>query len=555
MRLTRLACCVLTLLATTLPLMADDSWVPKGWKVTSPQGWNVPLPKKSELEDRQELKFNNGAEPQTLDPHLMTGVPEHTLATALFEGLTTPHPKTLVPMPGMAQAWAISPDGKQYRFYIRKGAMWSNGDPLTAKDFLESWKRVLEPKTACDYAYQLYYIEGAKAFNQSKNKDFSKVGVKVIAQHILEVTLIAPTPFFLELTYFETLMPVHLKTVNKALAEKKPWATPERMVCNGPYLLAEHKVRQRIVFKPNPKYWNAKRVILQKITALPLDDQNAVMNKYLAEEVDWIRSVPATRIDEAKKHPEYFVQTYLGCYYYSFNVTKKPFNDPRVRRAFFLAVDRVRICREVLKGGQQPAYGYVPPGIPGYKGYVGPKYNPKKALALLAAAGYPRGNGFPVVELLYNTAESHKLVAEAIQDMWKKSLGVQVKLRNTEWKVYLDLVKNLGYKIARRGWIGDYADPNTFMDMWVKDGGNNNTGWHKPQYDKWIAEAGREADTTKRMAIFRKAEKLLLDELPILPIYHYVNQGFLSPTVGGWDENIRDLHPFQFMYMKKLEDD
>ena len=377
--------------------------------------------------------------------------------------------------------------------------------------------------------------------------------IRVLEGNVFEVTLRAPTPFFLELTYFETLMPVHLASIEAAEKSGTSWTRPGQLVCNGPYVLSEHKPRQRVVFTPNPRYWNAKRVLLKRIVALPIDDQNVAMNKYLNEELDWIRAVPAPRIEEAKGHPDYFVQTYLGTYYYSFNVKKKPFDDVRVRRAFSLAIDRGTVCR-FLQGGQMPARGFVPPGIHGYEGFKGPGFDPRTARRLLAEAGYPEGKGFPVVELLYNTSESHKMVAEVVVDMWKEHLGVPVKLRNNEWKVYLDEVRKLRYQVARRGWIGDYADPNTFLDMWVTGGGNNNTGWANSTYDKLIRTASSTGDGALRMAAFRKSETLLLEDLPVIPIYHYVNQGFLSPLVGGWEENIRDLHPFQFLYMKPLDD-
>ncbi|MDP7035053.1 MAG: peptide ABC transporter substrate-binding protein [Planctomycetota bacterium] len=532
---------------------ADMSWVPEGWKIESPSGWDVPLPEQSLLAKDQKLVFNNGAEPETFDPHQMTGVPEHTLAMAIYEGLTTPHPKTLEALPGMADAWAVSPDRLKYLFHIRKDARWSNGDPVVAQDFYRSWKRVLEPEFAAQYAYQLYYIQGAEAFNRRTSKDFSTVGLRVLSPHLFEVTLRAPTPFFLELTYFETLMPVHLDSIEKARKEGVAWTTPERLVCNGPFVLAEHLPRQHVTFKKNTRYWNAKRVFLEEIVALPIDDQNAAMNKYLNEELDWVRSVPAPRIEEATDHPDYYVQTYLGTYYYSFNVTRKPFDDLRVRRAFSMAIDRSSVCR-FLKGGQMPARGFVPPGIPVYSGYQGPAFDPGAARKLLAEAGFPGGEGFPEVELLYNTSESHKVVAEVIVDMWKKHLGVRVKMRNNEWKVYLKQVEGKDYQVARRGWIGDYADPNTFLDMWVSGGGNNNTNWASSAYDNLIRRAGMTGDPKVRMDLFLQAETLLVESLPVVPIYHYVNQGFLSPLVGGWEENIRDLHPFQFLYMQILDD-
>lgn len=530
-------------------LAQEDTWKAKelaaqGWTVTSPKGWTVEAPDKDDLAEEQVLTFNNGAEPETLDPALMTGVPESTLARAMFEGLTVAHPKTLEPMPAQAEAWAVSADGGTWRFKIRADARWSNGDPVTAEDFRYSWMRVLNPETAAQYAYQLYAVKGAKAYNTKKGKA-EDVGLKVIGTHVLEVELVAPTPYFLQLTYFGTLYPVHRKTVE---THKDKWTRPEHIVSNGPFVMTAHEPKSKIVYEKNAKYWAADRVHLTQIVVLPIDDSNTAMNKYLNEEIDWARAVPASRIEEAKKNPDYFVQPYLGSYFYSFNVTKKPFDDVRVRKAFWLATNRERITKDVLKAGQIPTTSYCPPGLFGYEAPKGDAFNPLKAKALLKEAGYPDGKGFPEVELLYNTSEDHKLVAEAIVDMWKRTLGVNVKLRNEEWKVYLKSVDGLNYQIARRGWIGDYGDPNTFLDMFVTQGGNNNTGWSREAYDKAIALAAKTSDAKERMKILAGAERLLLKEAPIMPIYHYVNQGFLAPTVGGWHENIRDIHPFQFIY-------
>lgn len=532
-----------------IPCIADESWVPADWKVADPAGWKVERPAADKLAAKQHLKFNNGAEPETLDPQLMTGVPEHTIAMAMFEGLTNPHPRTLEPRPGVAVSWAISPCLTCYRFRIREGLTWSNGDPLTAEDFVRSWKRVLDPKLAAQYAYQLYPLLNAEEYNKQvdgKPVAFDTVGVKAIDTLTLDVKLKAPTPYFLQLTYFETLFPVHVATIEK---HGIAWTRPENIVTNGPFRLVDHKPRQHLKLAKSETYWDRANVALTEIEIDPADDTNASMNRYLNDELDWIRAVPASRIDEAKKHPDYFVQAYLGAYFYAFNVKDKPFDDVRVRRAFSLATHRAQICRDVLKSGEIPATRHTPPGIHGYPDFAGDDFDPIAARKLIGEAGYPDGKGFPEVELLYNTNESHKLVAEAIVSIWKQALGVTVKLRNAEWKVYLDEVDHLKYQVARRGWIGDYGDPNTFLDMFVTGGGNNNTGWSNAQYDELIKQAAVTADPAARMKVFEKAERILIAELPILPIYHYVNKGFKSPLLKGWFENVRDLHPFQHMYM------
>jgi oligopeptide transport system substrate-binding protein len=499
----------------------------------------------------QVLVFNNGTEPETLDVHKMTGVSEHTLALALFEGLTTHDPKTLEARPGVAESWEVSKDGLAYTFRLRADAKWSNGDAVTAGDFVHSWRRALEPATASQYAYQLYYLANAREFNEGKIKDFEQVGVKAPDARTLAVRLASPTPYFLDLTSFETLMPVHKGCLEK---HGEKWTRPGNLVGNGPFVLAEWSPRERIVFTPNPHYWNARIVRLKRIEALPYDDLDTAYNMFLDGKVDWLRGIPLPKIDEIKRNPDYFVVPYLGSYFFRFNVTKAPFHDVRVRKAFSLAVDRETLCRDVMKAGQIPATGFVPPGLPGYVPVVGAGYDRKKARDLLAEAGFPEGKGFPPVDILFNTSESHKKVSEVLAQMWKENLGVPVSLSNKEWKIYLEETRTLNYQVARAGWIGDYLDPNTFLDMFVTGGGNNNTGFSNKEYDELVFRASREADPTQRMKILRRVEEILVvDQLPILPLYFYVNQGLLAPKVKGVFHNIRDLHPFQHIWIEDEE--
>lgn len=498
--------------------------------------------------EEQVLRFNNGAEPETLDPAIMTGNPEHMLAMALFEGLTTFDPKTLEPRPGMAESWEVSEDGTTYTFRLRQGAAWSNGDPVTAEDFLFSWRRALDPKTAAQYAYQFYYIRGAKAFNKGDVKEFSRVGVKAPDRRTLVVELVAPTAFFLDLTSFQTYMPVHQNTVQ---THQEKWTAPENMVSNGAFLLEEWSPEKRIVLRRNPAYWNAGTVQLREIVAYPYEHMDTAYSLFKQGKIDWMRGIPLQKIDEIKRMPEYQVSPWLATYFYRFNVTKPPFDDARVRKALSMAVNRRSLVRDITRGGQIPALGFVPP-MRGYEeGVSGPAYDPEKARDLLEEAGYGEGGRpFPKVDLLFNTSESHKQVAEAVTQMWKENLGITVGLYNTEWKVYLDDVTQLNYQIARAGWIGDYTDPNTFLDMFVTGGGNNNTGWSNETYDRLIEEANRELDPGKRMKLFRKAETILVaEELPILPLYFYVKQDLKAHKVQGIHPNVRALHPFTHIYI------
>jgi oligopeptide transport system substrate-binding protein len=504
---------------------------------------------------KQELIFNNASEPETLDPAIMTGVPEHTLAMALYEGLTTLDPETLEPRPGVAESWEVSDDGTVYTFHLRANAKFSNGDVVNARDFTLSWYRALT-RDFCDYAYLFYYIKGAedfrKAFAESKKApsygEFLKqVGVETPDPRTVRITLRAPTAYFLDLCAFETYMPVHGATAEEWGDQ---WTRPEHWVGNGPFRLVEWQLRKWVVMEPNPCYWDAGFVKLKKITALPVEDQDVAYNKFLKGEVHWIRSVPASKIDEAKRRPEYFATPYLGSYFYRFNTTR--LKDKRVRQALSIAVDRESITRDILRAGQIPATWYCP-AIPSAH-YTPPKglpYDPDRARALLAEAGYPNGKGFPKLTLFYNTLEDHKRVAERVAQMWRETLNIDVSLQNAEWKVYLKQVEMLDYDVARAGWIGDYGDPMTFLDMWLTGGGNNNTGWSNARYDDLIHKATYERDLDKRAALLKEAERIVVeDEFPILPIYIYVNQGMKVDALQGWYENVRDLHPFQYMYFE-----
>jgi oligopeptide transport system substrate-binding protein len=512
---------------------------------------------------KQELIFNNGAEPETLDPAIMTGVTEHTLALALFEGLTSHDPETLEPRPGVATSWTLSDDQLTYTFKFRGDAKWTNGDPVTPEDFRWSWYRCLNGTVACDYAYLFDYIEGARTFLKASSETYvgtkkplsyeefcKRVGITIPDEGTLVVKLQAPCAFFLDLCSFETFMPVHRTTVERF---EDNWTRPGNFVGNGPYTLADHQPRQHIVMTPNRHYWDAAFCKLTKITALPLENLNVIYDKFVKREVHWIKSVATAKLDEAKRMPEYYVMPYLGSYFYRFNVTREHLKDKRVRQALSLAVNRQVITRDVTRAGQIPAPWFCPP-VAGYEPPKGWKYDPERARTLLKEAGYPNGEGFPKLTIFYNTSEDHKKVAERIAQMWRETLNINATLQNAEWKVYLNQVEQLDYDIARAGWIGDYGDPMTFMDMWLTGGGNNNTGWSNKRYDELIRACMKEADHGKRLAMFKEAEKLLIeDEFPILPVYIYVNQGMKVDALQGWYENVRDLHPFQYMYFEPAE--
>ena len=488
------------------------------------------------------FRFNNGAEPEYIDPALMTGQPDGRIAQLLFEGLTTNDPKTLEARPGAAERWEISSDLLTYTFHLRKDAYWSDGRPVTAQDFVYSWIRVLHPQTASRYASQLYPIVNGEVFNQGKIKDPSELGVRALDDYTLEVRLGQPVPYFLYLTSFFTLYPVPRWVVEKHGVH---WTDPANIVGDGPFVLVEHRTHDRFEFARNPRYWNARKVRLERVIAYSIDDNYTSANMYEAGGVDWLPgSVPAEYIPYMQsRFRDFDSYPYLVIYYYLFNVTRPPLDNPLVRRALSMAVDRRAITDELLRGGQIPGAHFVPLGLPNYQSPPGPEYNPEQAARLLAKAGYPNGQGFPALEILFNTLESHRKIAEVIQQMWAKNLNIRVSLRNEEWASYLKSRSSLDYDIARAGWIGDYPDPSSFTDLLESTNGNNNTGWKNPEYDRLLALSRREADPLRRMGLLQQSEALLLEDLPVLPIYTGAINDLRKPYVRGIYPTSLDIHP------------
>jgi len=491
--------------------------------------------------------LNNSDEPETLDPALMTGLPEVNIASGLYEGLIALTPDTLMPAPGVAEKWEISPDGLSYTFHLRD-AKWSNGEPLTARDFVYSWQRVLARETAASYAYQLFYVKNARAFNAGKITDFAEVGVKAIDDRTLQVRLVSATPFFLELCSFPTLAPVH-RTAIETHGDK--WTRPGNFVGNGAFILADWKPQQHVLLKKNPLYWDADGVKLDTVRILAILDPETAWKSYAYGDTDWIRTMPRPRLTQLRERDDFSIATGLGVHFYRFNVTRKPFSDPRVRKALNLAIDKRQIA-ELLEGGEQPARSYVPPGVHGYTPVEGPDCDPDRARKLLADAGFPGGEGFPTFKLLYNTNETHRVVAQRVQKMWQKELNINVELVNQGWKVYLNSLDQLDYDMARSSWIGDYNDANTFLDMFITGGGNNRTGWSNRHYDKLIARAANTLDPKERERAFQEAERILIDgEMPVMPLYYDVNHTLVKPRIGGFYPNIRNFHPLKHIFIRE----
>lgn len=506
------------------------------------------------LPDRAELVFINGGEPELLDPALVTAQATGRVMYALYEGLCAFDAKGKA-QPGVAERWDISEDGLRYTFHLRPTAVWANGDPVTADDFYFSWKRVLQPETGAEYAYQLHYIRGAKDFNEGKLKDFDQVGLKVIDRATLEVTLENPTPFFLDLCAFSTLLPVHRPTVERY----SDWSSrPEHFMGNGAFTLRDWRSFDRVRLAKNPRYWDAANVAMKSVDILPAARAITAYNFYATGLADLIidrNLAPTPLLGELTKRRDFHAAPFLGTYFMRFNVTRKPFDDVRVRRAFSLIVDKKYLCERITRAGETPATSFVPPGTgDGYTSPPGYERNTEEARKLLAAAGFPDGKGFPVVYYLYRSDQDlDQYLAVELQGMLRRELGVNVQLARQEWTVLLNSQSTLDYDFTRSTWLGDYNDPNTFLDMFVTGGGNNNTGWGKKPYDDLIAAAGREVNKEKRYDLFRQAEKLLVsEEAPICPLYYFVNVQFYDPDrLGGIEANLLDEHPIKTMYWKK----
>ena len=655
--------------------------------------------------ERADFTLNNAAEVQTLDPATVSGVPEGRVVRAIFEGLCVKDPRTLEPLPGVAESWELSEDRRTYTFTIREDARWTNGEPVTAFDFEYSWRRMLNPLTAAEYAYQLWYIRGAKQYTlmddelefltgadgpfwlQELSPGLVRVGFsgfmlegvasgerltielrdgqalrphQAVGSHpflfcaqdmwlpfegvvkrvnpdlSLEVDLILkdpcgeqwlaelavepgvleglrssgdlipgrryreeivnerilglraedertfvvelnePTPYFLDICAFYPVFPVSRTGIEAAQARwpndwELKWLRPENLITNGPYAIDFRRVNDRIRLRKNELYWDAESVAFDTVDILAVDHLGTSLNLYLMGEIDWIDRPITNVIPRLLPREDFNPAAYLGSYFYRVNVNEPPFDDPRVRRALALAIDRESIVTHITKAGEQIAYGFAPPGMGAYPmvemrhATAGADYaanfaaDVAEARQLLSEAGFGQdgegGSGaFPTFEIHYNTDQTHKDIAEVIADGWKRHLRLNVKLLNQEWKVYLDAQKSLDYQVTRSAWIGDYPDPNTFLDMFVTGGENNRTGWGHPRYDELIALAAAEADEATRLGHFAEAEALLMEELPILPIYYYVTRNLVNPRLGGFHANVQDEHFPKFWYWMSDEE-
>lgn len=501
------------------------------------------------------MLVGNGAEPSDLDPQTITGIPERNIVATMFEGLTRSDPATLEPRPGVAERWDISEDGLVYTFHLRPGVTWSDGTPLTARDFHASFRRLLSPQLGSDNADQLYLVVNAEAYHKGRLNDFSQVGFRVIDDLTLEVRLEYPAPFLLKTMAARSWYPVPLHVLEKhgdPLRPGNPWTKPGNLVGNGPFKLKAWVPNSFIEVERNPAYWNHAVVKLNGIRFIPMENQPAEEASFRSGQLHKTERVPLTKIATYRRDApdKLHIHPYSGVYYFNFNVKQPPFDDVRVRRALAMAVDRESLVKNVTLAGEIPAYHFTPEGISGYVSRARTRLDFDEARRLLAEAGYPGGKGLPPITLLYNTAENHRVIAEAIQQKWKRELGIDIKLENQEWKVYLDNMQNGFYQICRAGLIMEPYDPSQFLRVFTSDSGFNRTGWANAEYDRLYQEVMRTPDQAQRLELMQRMEEILTDEMPILPVYYYTNQYLLDPGVQGWVDNLLALGPFDQVWLR-----
>ena len=598
------------------------------------------------------LIMGNSGEPKGLDPHIVSGVLESNVIRSLFEGLVEAHPsKDGIALPGVATKWypvnEEQPD--EWIFELRKDARWSDGKPLTAQDFLFSFRRLLTPALASDYSFMLYYIRDAEPYHKSqrsyllsrndanfskewwdslkeidfgpnekaaegsfnfigldklsasqlenlllkpdlfkwpesvsleirrklikKNLDFEKsnrgklgkdqlkdlwplidFGASEPDDHTLRVELNSPIPFLPEITKHYTWYPVprHIVLKHGKIGDRfTDWTKPDNLVCNGAFVLKSWKFNDHIEVTRNPLYWDKENVGINGVRFLPITNLYTEDRMYYDGQMHVTYTIASELIEHSREnYPEHVrSELYLGTYFIRTNVSNKPFTDPRVRLAFSLSLNQKSLIDNVLKGGQKPAAGLVPP-FGDYPASDVVAFDPELARKLLAEAGYPGGKGLPDMEFLTTDKESSKMTAEALQAMWKEHLGATIKIKQMEWTSYITAMFDKDYDLAAGGWIGDYMDPLTFLDMWMKDGGNNRTGWHNEEFENILGKAAQTGDPSKRYALLAQAEALFLRERPILPVYWYTRNYLLHPDVKGWSPLLLDNHPYKFLRLE-----
>lgn len=537
---------------------SDEAGVPAA------QRWNIPelrftadgRPHPDILAERQVLHRGNGSQPQGLDPHLTEGVPDSNVQRELFEGLVGAGPDVSL-QPGVAQRWDINEDGTRYVFHLRRDAKWSNGEPMTSADWVYSFRRVLDPATGSKYAMILSPIVNARQIMASELPK-EELGVAALDDYTLEIRLNAPAPYFLELLTHNTAYPVHRASVEK---HGDAYGRAGNLVGNGAYVLDELVMQSHIRLVRNPHFYDNANTIIDEVYFYPIEDQAAELKRYRANELDMTYEVPNAQFDwiAANLKDELVVAPYFGTYYFGFNTSRPPLDDARVREALTLAIDRDIITDKLTRFGEIPTYSFTPPGVPGYDyDAVRPEWadwtqaqRNERARQLMAEAGYGADNPL-ALEIRYNTHQNHKKISLGIASMWKKELGVRATLINEEFRVFLaNRRQRTLTQVIRMGWIGDYLDPTNYLDLNHSQNAQNDVAYDNPRYDALLEEAALIADPVLRMQTLQEAERMMLADYPIAPIYTYVSKRLVKPYVRGWQSNASDHHRTRYMYILK----
>lgn len=508
-----------------------------------------------------EFVFNNGAEPETLDPHRMSAHDAAQLSMQLFEGLLSRQADYVKLRPGLAKDWEVSEDGKTYSFTLRDNLKWSNGEPLTMDQVYRSFVRALDPEVAAPYvAWYTDFIEGAEfVFKNygtiSAAERAKRLGIKVDGNQI-RFQLVKPVAYFKYLISQPAFFVIHPSMLSPT---SPAWTDPKSFVSNSAYKLKDWKVNDRIEFEKNPYYYEADQVTFERLVALPINDKNATWNLYETGQLDWTgdNTIPPHRVGQLKSRADFFHKPILGTYTYIFNVEKEPFDDPRVRKAFALTINRDHIVNRLLRAGYVETHRLVPPVIEGFESQFADlaPYEERvvEAQKLLAEAGFPGGKGLPAITLKYNTDESHHKIAQAVQQMWNEQLGAAVKLENMEWKVFLKEQNRGNFQVSRFAWIGDYPDPTTFLELFQSQNVNNKSRWKNKDYDRLVEEAVSIQDDQERYRRLEKAEKMLEAAMPVAGIYHYAYYSLMNPQVRDYKPNVHGHHLFRYLSKNKVD--
>jgi oligopeptide transport system substrate-binding protein len=488
------------------------------------------------------LLVGNGPEPESLDPLFSTGTSALQIQQAIFEGLVVPDPRDLSPLPGVAREWESSADGRTWRFHLREEARWSDGTPVTAEDFVAGWRRFLEPAAGATYASLFYPIRGAEGFHRGETADFATVGIRAVAETLLEVELARPTPYFLGLLAHPAFSPIPRQVIERhggLLDRANPWTRPPHFVGNGPFVTREWRPQQWVAVRRSETYWDAATVRLEGIRFFAVDDLGAEERMFQAGQLHLTEALPPARLEAWRREdPESLrIEPYLGTYYILLNHRVPPLDDRTVRRSLSAAIDRDLITGRLLGAGQMPTRVFTPTGVAGYR----PPDLPEHAVASISPPPEP-------MRYLFNTSESHRMIAEALAGMWRDSLGLEIRLENTEARTYFARRNAADFTMARGVWIGDYLDPLTFLALWrTGASGSEWTGWSDPTYDGLLAAAEEAPTPQARLERLRDAEARLLEEQVIIPLYHYVTVYLKRPEVTGWYPTLLDWHPWKFV--------